>query len=235
MTTVPIYSIFCTEYTYVDLTNIFFQNYLEDPSANIINTTGGGALSLGYEQYCNTFCNSIIPYNPCNKYNSCKPCKPCKPCNSCNKCTKQIWNPCNKPCNNPCNNIYDNPTMKVLKYSLVQNINISLNIQSISEIYLLNHQNCAVIRKYLACSGYPANEANNVKEIQINSYLLIFAKNYIQRKFPSLTSILALIDVNGSVATYDISMKIWTVIYVGDGTDESGLWFGLSEGDIYSS
>jgi hypothetical protein len=125
--------------------------------------------------------------------------------------------------------------MKVLKYSLIQNINISLNIQSISEIYLLNHQNCSVIRKYLSCSGYPANGTNNTKEIQINSYLLSFAKNYIQRKFPSLSSILALIDVNGSVATYNISMKTWTVIYVGNGEDESGLWYGLSEGDIYSS
>ena len=227
--TIPIYSIFCTEYLYVDLTNTFFQNYLDDPSVNIINTTGGGALSLGYEQYSNTLCVSKIPFDLC------KPCKPCKPCNSCNKCNKQVWNPCKtyKSCDNPCNNL-SNPTMKLLKQSLVQNINISFNIQSFSEVYLINHQNCAVIAKYLSCSGYPLTLGqNNSKEIQINAYLLTFANNYLTRKFPGLTYILSLIDVNGSVATYDIPSKTWTVIYVGDGSDELGLWYELMEGDTY--
>jgi len=44
---------------------------------------------------------------------------------------------------------------------------------------------------------------------------------------------LALIDINGSVASYDIPKKTWTVIYVGEFNIEEGLWYGLKVGDTY--
>ena len=125
--------------------------------------------------------------------------------------------------------------MRTLKNSLIQNINISLKIQPFSQIYLINHQNCAVIRTYLACSGYPAFGQNNPLEIKINANLLTFANTYVLRKFPTLSCILALIDINGTVASLNITTRIWTVIYLGTGTNTQGLWWGIALNGTYQT
>ena len=66
---------------------------------------------------------------------------------------------CNCNCNisnqdkNGCDPL--NTDMLLLKESLTKNIDISLSLDSIKEIYLLNHQDCGAIKAYLGCSGYP--------------------------------------------------------------------------------
>ena len=109
-------------------------------------------------------------------------------------------------------------------------------MKNFNQIYLINHQNCGVISRYLSCSGYPATlGANNSKEIQINRNILTFANNYVLRKICGVTCILALIDVNGSVASLNIVTGLWTVIYVGEGDNTLGLWYGLSINQTYTS
>jgi carbonic anhydrase len=45
--------------------------------------------------------------------------------------------------------------MEILKKSFITNINISLSLDLLKEIYLLNHQDCGAIKEYLKCSQYP--------------------------------------------------------------------------------
>jgi dynactin complex subunit len=53
------------------------------------------------------------------------------------------------------------------------------------------------------------------------------------KKLPNIRFILGLVDINGSVATFDDKTKIWTVIYVGEFKLKEGLWYGLQVGNIY--
>jgi len=144
---------------------------------------------------------------------------------------------CVKNCNGHNKNKSCNPSnasMKLLKKNLIENINIALTLSPITEVFLLNHQDCGAIKEFLACSGYPQSLGeNNPKEIKINSKLLTYANKYILKHFPNMKYVLGLVDINGSVASYNISKKIWSVIYVGEYKDERGLWFSMKVGDTY--
>ena len=138
-------------------------------------------------------------------------------CNSCH-----IGTTCTESCDP------SNPDMQLLKDSLIKNIEIALTLDSIEEIYLLNHQDCGAIKAFLSCSGYPQTLGeNNSLEIKINIDLLLFAKAYINNKFPDIRVRLGLIDINGSVADFDEKYFAWNLVYRGPGVDPLGLWYGL--------
>jgi hypothetical protein len=118
--------------------------------------------------------------------------------------------------------------MLLLKESLIKNIDISLSLDTIKEIYLLNHQDCGAIKAYLGCSGYPENPgSNNPLEIKINTDLLLFAYEYLKSKYPEIDCRLGLMDLNGSVADYNIKYNSWNLVYRGPGINPIALWFGL--------
>lgn len=146
-----------------------------------------------------------------------------KNCNGCDK---------NKNKNKSCNP--SNSSMKLLKKNLIENINIALTLNPITEVFLLNHQDCGAIKEFLACSGYPQSlGSNNTKEIKINSKLLTYANQYILKYFPNMKYVLGFVDINGSVASYNIIKQIWTVIYVGQYQNELGTWYNMKIGDIH--
>lgn len=121
-----------------------------------------------------------------------------------------------------------NPDMLLLKESLIKNIDISLTLDTIKEIYLLNHQDCGAIKAFLGCSGYPQNPGeNNPLEIKINTDLLIYAAEYIKLKYPDIDVRLGLMDLNGTVCDFDIRYCSWNLVYRGPGNNSNGLWFGL--------
>jgi hypothetical protein len=167
-------------------------------------TVAGGSMPLGYESYCK---------NKCNKKPACK-------CKS-NKKDGKSCNP-------------SNPSMKLLKKNLVENVNIALTLYPVTEIFLLNHQDCGAIKGFLACSGYPTVlGADNKREIKINSSLLIYAHKYMKKQFPKMSFTLGFVDINGSVATFNAEKKLWTVIYVGEFNIKEGTWYGLKVGSTY--
>ena len=55
----------------------------------------------------------------------------------------------------------------------------------------------------------------------------MFAKNYINHKFPDIKVRLGLIDINGTVADLDERCYLWNVVYRGFGVNPLGLWYGL--------
>lgn len=117
--------------------------------------------------------------------------------------------------------------LDVLKNSFVTNLQIALTLQPITTVYLLNHQDCGAIRAFLPCSGYPAvGVENKNKEICINAKILTNAHKFVKKKFNNMEVPLGLIDVNGTVADYDLVTKKWRIIYVGAGIKPTGLWFG---------
>lgn len=140
---------------------------------------------------------------------------------------------CNCNCHEPnpesveeCNPV--NPDMLLLKESLTKNIDISLTLDSIKEIYLLNHQDCGAIKAFLGCSRYPLIPGeNNQLEIKIQTDLLVFADEYIKSKYPDTDVRLGLMDLNGTVCDFDIKYGTWNLIYRGPGTNPNALWFGL--------
>lgn len=138
---------------------------------------------------------------------------------------------CNCNCHTPNTNENCNPDnldMLLLKESLTKNIDISLTLDNIKEIYLLNHQDCGAIKAFLGCSGYPQNPGeNNPLEIKINTDLLLFAAEYIKQKYPDIDIRLGLMDLNGTVCDFDIKYSTWNLVYRGPGFDPIALWFGL--------
>lgn len=125
----------------------------------------------------------------------------------------------------------NNTSIVTLKRSVIENLNIALTLKDITQVYLLNHQDCGAIRAFLGCANYPDFGQNNKKEIKINTFLLNYAKDYMIKKFPDKEYILCLIDINGTVATY--FCKKWTVIYIGKFNNSDGLWYGLKLGEKY--
>lgn len=143
----------------------------------------------------------------------------------------------NKYCVNSCHNCGcdpNNSSMVTLKRGIIENLNIALTLKDIKDIYLINHQDCGAIRAFLSCSGYPDFGKNNAKEIKINSKLLVYAEEYMKKKQPDKNYILGLIDINGTVAYFDKTTKLWTIIFLGEFHDPKGLWFGLKVNDTYS-
>lgn len=142
-----------------------------------------------------------------------------KNCNSCGKNKKESCDP-------------SNTSMKLLKKNLVENLNIALTLNPITEVFLLNHQDCGATKEFLACSGYPQTLGeNNLKEIKINSKLLSYANEYMLKYFPKMKYVLGFVDINGSVASYNVSKKLWTVIFVGEYKIKEGTWYNMKVGD----
>jgi hypothetical protein len=186
---VPIFSVFCIDFRYDNLTANFFQG-VGFVNSYFAATAAGAALPLGYKCSCSEIC----------KKGKCDP---------------------------------KNEDMTLLRENLVKNLEIALTLQPIERIYLLNHQDCGAIKAFLPWSGYPkVLGENNKKEIIINSKLLTYAANYIKRVFPDIKLTLGIVDINGTIATYNIHTKVWTVIYIGKYNLSSGLWHGLVVGDV---
>lgn len=197
---VPIYSIFCIDFRYDYLTTEFFDS-IGYRFNYFTNTTAGASLALGYEKYCKYICN-------CSS-------------NVCGTGSNLCVDP--KPSCNPLN-----LDIEILKAGLIKNLEIALSIQPIEEIYLLNHQDCSAIKNYLACSGYPTVLGeNNSLEIEINTRLLMAAKEYLETNFPNLKVTLGLVDINGYVCNYNIRYGSWELQFRGAGADPVGLWYGL--------
>ena len=121
-----------------------------------------------------------------------------------------------------------NADMDLLRDSLVKNLQIALTLQPITNVYLLNHQDCGAIKAFLGCSGYPNTlGGNNSKEIEINAGILTYAQKYMLKLFPTKQFRLGLIDINGTVADYNPITKTWTKTYTGLGTNPLGLWYNI--------
>lgn len=194
------FNIFCIDKRFDALSAEYFK-YEGFNQDYYLGTTAGACLSLGYNEYCK------------KTYSCSGSCKPCKPCEL-GKCEPGKCNP---------ENFQD---IELLKTSLIRNIEIAQTLDTISEIYLLNHQDCGAIRAFLPCSGYPKTVGeNNSLEIKINIDLLIFAKDKLKEKFPKIKVRLGLIDINGSVADYNEEILSWNFIYRGNGEDPRGLWY----------
>ena len=119
--------------------------------------------------------------------------------------------------------------MNLLKDSIVKNIKIASSLDNLEEVYLLNHQDCGAIKAYLNFTNYPKNVGDdNTSEIKINTELLLYAKEYILKNISKIQDVkLALIDINGTVAEYDLKYCSWKLKYRGPGNDPNGLWYGL--------
>ena len=101
--------------------------------------------------------------------------------NKCNDCDRSNESTNNKRCDP------SNSSMKLLKENLVENLNIALTLKPITEVFLLNHQDCGAVKAFLACSGYPkVLGENNNKELRINTNLLTYANRYMLEKFPDI-------------------------------------------------
>ena len=126
-----------------------------------------------------------------------------------------------------------NSDMYLLKNGIKKNLEIALSLATIDTVYLMNHQDCGAFKAYLSFSNYPVNLGdNNEKEIKINTDMLMYAKKYIQKKFPHITTVkLGLIDINGSVGELNLCTRNWKIVYIGTGTDTKGLWWGQSVGN----
>lgn len=139
---------------------------------------------------------------------------------------KYCENNCKKNAKDKCNP--QNPDMKLFKESVLKNLEISLSLKDVSEINLMNHQDCGAIKAYLSCSGYPlVLGKNNKKDIEVNTKLLEYSHNYIKKHFKKIKTIkLSLIDINGTIANYSIKDKKWHIVYEGSGRNPVGLWYG---------
>lgn len=157
--------------------------------------------SLGIEQnyYLSTTAGASLPYG---YENYC-----------CTRCSNHKCDP-------------NNSDMKLLKDSLLLNLEITKQLSDVKDIYLLNHQDCGAFKAYLGCSGYPDKLGeNNSREIEINAEILTLAKETLLEKYPDNNVCLGLIDINGSVADYIPEKNEWVLRYTGPGTDPRGLWY----------
>jgi len=141
---------------------------------------------------------------------------------------------CNYVCTSTCQECIEpscdpyNPSMKLLKDSIIENINISLTLDNIEEIYLLNHQDCGAMKGFISCSGYPQTLGeNNQLEIDINVDVLTYAAKYLRTIYPNIKIRLGLMDVNGAVCDYIEEYRTWILKYRGPGVNPDGLWFGF--------
>jgi len=129
--------------------------------------------------------------------------------------------------------------LELLKASLTTNLDIALTLQPIRDLFLMNHQDCGAMKAFLECSGYPNYLGdNNKRELEIQGEVLTYANQEVAARYPYKRIFLTLIDINGSVAQYNIAENSWTILHVGAGMhgslDPRGLWFGLQQGEIYT-
>jgi len=121
---------------------------------------------------------------------------------------------CKSKGNNPYNSIIEN-----FIENIMLNINLAMSLNDFKDIYLINHQNCKVMKTFLA------ENYNQKKEIEINSEILEYAINYLSNKFPNHTIHAGLIDINGTIANYYSYTKVWHIVHRGFGKDKKGLWY----------
>lgn len=141
---------------------------------------------------------------------------------------------CKNNCDDDKNYCHKDEAMDILKKSFITNLKIALTLKPIMVVYLLNHQDCGAIRAFLPGNIYPSvGEDNKKEEIRINASLLTYGQAYIKKKFEHMEVYLGLIDSNGTVGDYDIKTKQWSIIYVGLGQNQNGLWYGFKKDDIY--
>ena len=231
---VPVISIFCIDYRFDAMLDVFYKNIGLEYNYYAC-TTAGSALCLGYKKYCSQQCNCAAhdSSNFSNKNKEfAKNNKKEFVKNNKKECTGEESTG-EESTGEECGCNPNDSSMVTLKRSIVENINIALSLKDSTEIFMINHQDCGAIRAFLSCSGYPDYGENNKKEIEINSKLLIYAVKYMKKKFPTKKYILGLIDINGTVAYFDAKHKIWTVIYIGKFNEPLGLWYGKRVGDTY--
>jgi carbonic anhydrase len=130
--------------------------------------------------------------------------------------------------------------LELLKASLTTNLDIALTLQPIRDLFLMNHQDCGAMKAFLECSGYPNYLGeNNKRELEVQGEVLAHAYQEVAARYPYKRIFLTLIDINGSVAQYNIEENSWTILHVGtrvgEGANDSrGLWFGLQQGETYT-
>lgn len=137
-----------------------------------------------------------------------------------------------------CSLSYKSPeVMELFKETLVTNLRVALTLQPVTEVILMNHQDCGAFKAFLPYVGYPESLGqDNVRELEIQADILTLAHTYIRELFPDLLVQITLIDVNGAVAEYNINQKVWTLVFEGSGRAshqlKEGLWFGMKPGDM---
>lgn len=137
-----------------------------------------------------------------------------------------------------CSLSYKSPEiMQLFKENLLTNLRVALTLQPITEVVLMNHQDCGAFKAFLPYVGYPEQLGyDNVRELEIQAEVLTFAHTFIREQFPDMRVLINLIDVNGAVAEYNINQKVWTLLYEGKGRPmhrlKEGLWFGMKPGDM---
>jgi len=200
---VPIFACYCIDFRYDALSGEFLRA-IGFENSYFLATNAGAALPLNYKESCKD--------NGCGCHDKKREHKE----KGHDKCC-----PGKKP-------------LGVLQDSFVTNLSIALTLRPITTVFLLNHQDCGAIRAFLPCSGYPGvGEVKKNKEICINARILTNARDYVKKKFDNITNIpLGLIDVNGTVAEYNVSTRSWRIIYLGPGNDVNGLWFGRVKDEI---
>jgi carbonic anhydrase len=127
--------------------------------------------------------------------------------------------------------------MDLFKENLVTNLRVALTLQPITEVILMNHQDCGAFKAFLPYVGYPQDLGHdNAREIEVQAEILTLAHAYIREQFPNMLVRINLIDINGAVAEYNINQKVWTLVYAGKGRDlhqlKQGLWYGMKRGDM---
>ncbi len=204
---VPIFATYCIDSRYDALASEFLRAVGFETSY-FLGTNAGAALSLGYDKSCRKIrCQRCTTSH--NDENT--------------AAAKQKHKKC-------CGGSKD---MKKLEAGFATNLQIAFTLQPITTVYLLDHQDCAAIRAFLPCSGYPAKgEVQKDREISINAQILTFASRAVRRRFRPIEQVLlGLLDVNGTVGNYRVESKTWTIVYVGEGQDPTGLWFGHTLGE----
>lgn len=202
----PFLACWCIDYRY-DASAAEFLRAIGLAHSYYLITNAGAALPLSYDQYCTDVC-CAAPAAEDNDDDDQR--------EHCATCPVQ-------------------PAMATLRRSFLANLRIALTLRDIDTVYLLNHQDCAAIRAFLACSGYPAPGEDtpraNRREIQINAQLLTYAAHFLHKRFKDMHVLLGLLDANGTVGDYDILTKRWRIIHIGPGKNPTALWFGRSRGE----
>jgi len=122
--------------------------------------------------------------------------------------------------------------MRKLKRAFNTNFAIALTLKPITVVYLLNHQDCGAIRAFLPCSGYPAKSASDgPAEVCINARILAAGQRSVLKEFPRMSVVVGLLDANGTVANYDVEARTWTIVFLGQGCERTGLWHGRTLGE----
>jgi hypothetical protein len=133
---------------------------------------------------------------------------------------------CKEICSGQCDSTNDRIN-DVLLRSIFANLDITKLLSGTSRVYIINHQDCGAFKNFLSCSNYPdiptRSQDEKDLEISINQRILMYSKNIIKSRYPSLQVNIGIIDMNGTVA--DFSDGAWILRFHGDGDDPKALWY----------